>query len=41
MTKEKQNCWEYWACGREPNGGKVAEMGECPTATNKKYNGIN
>ena len=36
----KQNCWEFFKCGREPNGNKVSEMGVCPTCLAKKVNGI-
>jgi len=25
----QRNCWEYLACGREPGGDKVAELGVC------------
>lgn len=28
MSKLKE-CWEYKACGRQKNGPKVAELGEC------------
>lgn len=27
---EKQNCWEFKKCGREPGGSKVVELGVCP-----------
>ncbi|OGI01637.1 MAG: hypothetical protein A2104_03640 [Candidatus Melainabacteria bacterium GWF2_32_7] len=40
MTCPKQNCWEYKKCGREPGGLKVAELGVCPAAVNKKTTGI-
>ena len=36
-----KNCWEVKNCGREPNGSKVADMGVCPAATDKAYNGVN
>lgn len=29
----KQNCWEFTKCGREPDGSKVSELGECSAAT--------
>ncbi len=35
------NCWEFMRCGREPKGQKVSEMGICPSAEMKKYDGIN
>jgi len=34
------NCWEFKHCGREPNGTKVAELGVCPAATEKRADGI-
>jgi len=39
-TKKKQNCWEYWKCGRGPNGDNVDELEECPIPTNKEFDGI-
>jgi hypothetical protein len=36
----KQNCWEFKKCGREPGGLKVAELGVCPAAFEKRVNGI-
>ena len=27
------NCWEYFRCGREKGGKRVAELGVCPAAT--------
>lgn len=38
---EKKNCWEHKNCGRQPGGAKVAELGECVTATIEAHNGIN
>jgi hypothetical protein len=37
---EKVNCWEYKKCGREPNGAKVVELGECPATVETKLNGV-
>jgi hypothetical protein len=37
----KQNCWEYFKCGRQEGGDKVEEFGICPVYTEKKTNGIN
>lgn len=34
------NCWEYKNCGREEGGAKVAELGVCPAASEKKVNGV-
>ncbi len=36
----KQNCWEAKNCGREPGGSKVGEMGICPTAIEKRLDGV-
>ena len=41
MRSEKQNCWEYMNCGREPGGDKVAELGICQAASDESFNGIN
>ncbi len=38
---EKENCWEFMHCGREPGGRKVVEFGECPVATNAEFDGVN
>ena len=35
------NCWEARACGREPGGAKVDEMGVCPAATESRLHGCN
>jgi hypothetical protein len=37
----RQNCWEYKNCGREPGGAKTAEFGVCPSATEKRLDGVN
>ena len=39
-VRQKQNCWEFKKCGREPNGAKVAELGICPSTTEKRLDGI-
>jgi hypothetical protein len=36
-----QNCWEFKKCERQIGGSNVNELGVCPAATNKEYNGIN
>ena len=41
MSSNRQNCWEYIKCGREPGGNKVAELGTCHAASAKKLNGLN
>jgi hypothetical protein len=37
----KQNCWEYKKCGREPRGLKAVELGVCPASVKKRTDGIN
>jgi hypothetical protein len=37
---KKLNCWEVKKCGREPGGAKNHELGICPSATEKKLDGI-
>lgn len=34
MNKIKLNCWEYFNCGREPNGIRSKESGVCPATIN-------
>lgn len=36
-----QNCWEFFACAREPNGARVCELGICPATTDTRCDGIN
>ena len=36
----KMNCWEFEKCGREPGGAKVKELGICPSATERKLDGV-
>ncbi|MBF0408356.1 MAG: hypothetical protein HQM10_13480 [Candidatus Riflebacteria bacterium] len=31
---KKLNCWEFKKCGREKNGAKVTELGQCPAYPN-------
>ncbi len=38
---QKQNCWEFKNCGRQPGGSKVAELGVCPATTEVRVNGAN
>lgn len=35
------NCWEFKHCGRQPGGEKVAELGVCPAAVEKRLDGVN
>ncbi|MHB8809385.1 MAG: two-CW domain-containing protein [Desulfobulbaceae bacterium] len=37
----RMNCWEFFDCGREPEGKKAAEYGVCPAASSSSLNGIN
>ncbi len=41
MTKKKINCWEYHVCGREPGGENAQNLGVCPAAEDKSFDGIN
>jgi hypothetical protein len=36
---KKENCWEFFECGREKNGIRAKELGICPAATGQ--NGLN
>jgi hypothetical protein len=36
----KQNCWEFKRCGRQPGGAHAAEFGVCPASTEKRLNGV-
>ncbi len=38
---QKQNCWEFKKCGREPGGVKVDELGICPATTDTSSYGLN
>ena len=37
---QKQNCWEFKKCGREPGGPRSRELGVCPAATETKLNSV-
>ncbi|MGW8322438.1 MAG: two-CW domain-containing protein [Thermodesulfobacteriota bacterium] len=37
----KQNCWEYFRCGREEGGENVHELGVCPAAVDTSAQGLN
>lgn len=37
----KQNCWEYFECGRDPGGAKEMERGICPAAVDDSSHGLN
>ena len=36
----KLDCWEAMQCGREPGGDRVAEMGVCPAALERRLDGV-
>jgi hypothetical protein len=36
----KLNCWEFKKCGRQPNGPRAADLGECPVPTFREYHGV-
>ena len=36
-----QNCWENKKCGRQPGGARVAELGVCVAATERRLQGVN
>ncbi|MCF8044742.1 MAG: protein kinase [Desulfarculaceae bacterium] len=38
---EKDNCWEYMKCGKEPGGANVTESGVCPAALDTSNDGVN
>ncbi len=37
---EKQNCWEYEKCGREPGGINADTLGICAATTEKRLDGV-
>ncbi len=39
--RDRQNCWEFKKCGREPGGYKADELGICPAAADSSSDGIN
>ena len=39
-SQNKENCWEYTRCGREPYGRKVKQLGVCPASTEKRLDGV-
>ncbi|MFH0909229.1 MAG: hypothetical protein V1929_10740 [bacterium] len=41
MKEERQNCWEYMKCGREPGGLHADELGVCPASTDTDHDGTN
>lgn len=41
MNDSAFNCWEIMQCGREPGGTRVDELGICPSATERAFDGVN
>ncbi len=39
-TKKKLNCWEYFECGREPEGKNVEKEGVCPSPIETSLDGL-
>lgn len=37
----KKNCWDVKQCGRQPGGARVSELGICPAATARQFDGLN
>jgi len=37
----RQNCWEYFKCGRESGGANEKEGGTCPAALDHSSDGLN
>lgn len=37
----KQNCWQFMKCGREPGGPMIDELGICPASIDVRHDGIN
>ncbi len=35
------NCWEFTGCGREPGGDRADDLGVCPAAADRRFDGIN
>jgi hypothetical protein len=38
---KKLNCWEFKKCGLGPDGSRINEIGACPVASNKRFDGMN
>lgn len=38
---KKENCWEFFNCGRETGGRKTGALGVCPAAADKNSDGLN
>lgn len=38
---DRQNCWEYKKCGREPDGNRTKDLGVCPATTDTSSDALN
>ena len=38
---KRKNCWEEMKCGRESGGKNADELGVCPAAIDKEFEGVN
>lgn len=36
----KMNCWEFRQCGREIGGDRAEELGICPAASDRRFDGV-
>jgi len=41
IVQRKQNCWEIMRCGREPGGLRADDLGVCPAAADRRFDGVN
>jgi serine/threonine protein phosphatase PrpC len=41
MKSNKQNCWEFMQCGRQPGGENSRKHGICPAASDTTFNNFN
>ena len=41
MSTQPINCWEFMQCGREPDGDRVHELGECPVPSAVQFDRLN
>ncbi|KJU86516.1 hypothetical protein MBAV_001287 [Candidatus Magnetobacterium bavaricum] len=40
LRQDKQNCWEYKLCGRQPGGKNAERFGICPVTTADAFDGL-
>ncbi|MBV6342016.1 hypothetical protein HWQ67_10500 [Candidatus Magnetobacterium casensis] len=40
LRQDKQNCWEYKLCGRQPGGKNADKFGICPVTTAEAFDGL-